>query len=965
MRKLGWLSIVALVAIAASNPRVRPAPAQSPGPLPEKTLSFRILFGEKQERATDYSGSLALSEGKVVNVLPWRLFGDDAANPDGSWRVRVKRIRFENQPDNPQPMDTTEEVLNYVPAGVEVTVEAPLTARAQVRTAQGDFRFALQDLDYHHALTFREADVVVQRTPTSQQVSPAPQGASPEEHDYPSVWVTRQGVVWVAWQAYQNLGDQIYARYSTAQGWSEPVRLTEEKGDVFHTAVAEDSQGRIWVVWSQRTGEDWDLYARTFDGRTWTKRQKLTSADRPNIFHRLIADRAGALHLVWIGYREGQSHVLLSTLHGNDWSKPVEISGPNAWMPDAAGDSAGNLYIAWDSYRAGNYDIFARKVSADGSTGPVRQVTESGKFQAHASVAVDPAGRVWLAWDESGDNWGKDWNRDDQSRSTTLYANRHPRVAVLENGVWKQPAGDLSAAIPRRYNRYIEAPRLACDARGRLWAALQIRTSTGESRADVWANNGHWEWFLTSYEGDHWTNLMPIPETSSRPDGTFQITPGLEGIWMAWINNNKRFGPVAGFQPSMSGAATVAGPHRPGVQEIDAAPFGSEAAVAPPQLAEFNDPKEGSPPVHPNEREDVARIRAYRATVNDATLRILRGDFHRHTEISGDGAGDGSVEDYFRYMMDAAAMDTGIISDHSAGGDNEYTWWRTEKAIDLFHIQGYYTPLFGYERSVEYPNGHRNVVFAERGTRTLPISDAENQNKVNSGPILYPYLKQHRGICMLHSLATDQGSDYRDNDPEVEPLVEIYQGYHANYEYAGAPRAESANYQVDVHNGYKPLGFYWNGLAKGYKLGVESSSDHVSTHSSYTMIYAPSMDRTDIVESMRKRHAYGATDNIIVDFQAVDAQGRAYLMGDAFTASAAPRLKVKVMGTDTLQRVEIIKDGKFVFTTSPNGKNTEFTYVDNEPPQGESWYYVRVTQMDRNLAWSSPIWVKYEKSSGQ
>ncbi len=409
----------------------------------------------------------------------------------------------------------------------------------------------------------------------------------------------------------------------------------------------------------------------------------------------------------------------------------------------------------------------------------------------------------------------------------------------------------------------------------------------------------------------------------------------------------------------MTGAAASAGPHRAGVHEIDAAAFALGGTAPPPKLEPFADPPEGSPPVHPHEREDVARVRAYRITVGNTSLRILRGDFHRHTEISADGAGDGSVEDYFRYMMDAAAMDTGIISDHNAGGDNEYSWWRTEKAIDLFHIKNFYTPLFGYERSVAYPNGHRNVVFAERGTRTLPISAAENQGKLASGPILYPYLKQHRGICMLHSLATGQGSDYRDNDPEVEPLVEIYQGYHANYEYEGAPRAESTDYQVDVHNGYRAAGFYWNGLAKGYKLGIESSSDHISTHSSYTMIYTPSMDRSDIVESMRQRHAYGATDNIIVDFQAVDGQGRTHMMGDAFATPSAPRLAVKVFGTSALQRVEIIRDGKFVFTTSPHAQNAEFTYIDNEAPKGESWYYVRVTQMDRNLAWSSPIWVKY------
>ena len=88
-------------------------------------------------------------------------------------------------------------------------------------------------------------------------------------------------------------------------------------------------------------------------------------------------------------------------------------------------------------------------------------------------------------------------------------------------------------------------------------------------------------------------------------------------------------------------------------------------------------------------------------TAGGAELRILPGDFHRHTEISPDGAGDGSIEDYFRYMIDAAGMDIGIVSDHNAGLD-EYTWWRTEKAHDLFHIPGGYAPLFGYERSVPY-----------------------------------------------------------------------------------------------------------------------------------------------------------------------------------------------------------------------------------------------------------------------
>ena len=66
------LSVVALSALLALIPRDRPAPMQAPGALTDKTLSFRIVFGERQERVEDYSGSLTLSQGKVVNVLPWR-----------------------------------------------------------------------------------------------------------------------------------------------------------------------------------------------------------------------------------------------------------------------------------------------------------------------------------------------------------------------------------------------------------------------------------------------------------------------------------------------------------------------------------------------------------------------------------------------------------------------------------------------------------------------------------------------------------------------------------------------------------------------------------------------------------------------------------------------------------------------------------------------------------------------------
>ncbi len=847
MKKAFAVTLATLAAALLSHNWIQSAPLQSGAELATRPTTIRIVFGEKQERSLDYSGSISLSDGQLIRLAPWRFFGGDSVTTPNQWKLTIKKIAFESQPDQARPLSTPGQMPLLVPAGVEVTVSAPASAVAHVTTAQGAFDIRLSDLQKDRPLLFRDGDVMAQKIPTPQEVSTE----TGEQHDYPSMAVARNGAVWIAWQAYKDRGDQVYARHSTPTGWSQPFRITDSKADIFQTAIGEDSQGRVWVVWSERAGEDWDLYARSFDGQKWDARRKLASGGHPDIFHRLVSDRSGALHLIWTGYENGQSHVFWSKQQDAGWSNPVEISGSSAWMPNAACDSQGNLYVVWDSYRTGNYDIFMRRIAHDGALGPVLPVTHSPRFQADASVAVDKQDRVWVAWDESGSNWGKDWSHEDQWRSTVLYADRHIRVAVLEDGAWKQPAADMMAAVPLRYNRYVQDPRLAVDASGRVWMAFEIRTSTAMNRGDFWASNGRWEHFLTSYDGGAWTPAIPIPDSSSRPEGILQILPGATGVWTAWVNDNRRFGPGGGFE---------GGPNRKKSQEIDAAPYSIAAAPGEPALDPFLETPGAAADLPTREAEDVARIRGYRMTVAKAEYRILRGDFHRHTEISGDGAGDGSVEDYFRYMLDAAQMDTGTITDHNSpsGMTTEYTWWRNRKgAIDLFHIRDRFTPLFGYERSVNYPNGHRNIVFAQRGVRTLPVGRDENTGAVNSGTLLYPYLKQNRGICMLHSLATGQGSDYRDNDPTVEPLVEIYQGYHAAYEYSGGPRAETPDFEVDIHGGYKPLGFYWNALEKGYKLGVQSSSDHISTHSSYTLIYSPSVEREAIVDNMRKRHAYG------------------------------------------------------------------------------------------------------------
>ena len=94
-----------------------------------------------------------------------------------------------------------------------------------------------------------------------------------------------------------------------------------------------------------------------------------------------------------------------------------------------------------------------------------------------------------------------------------------------------------------------------------------------------------------------------------------------------------------------------------------------------PAGAKFRDapaPEADVPPVHPHEPEQVARIRGYKVESAGKTYRIYRGDLHRHTDISDDGVGDGSLMDLHRYALDAAALDFSIVGDHNMGSDKEY-----------------------------------------------------------------------------------------------------------------------------------------------------------------------------------------------------------------------------------------------------------------------------------------------------
>lgn len=892
-----------------------------------------LWMGTKATGQERWDGA-ATSSGGTIRSIRGRHFSDgDEILPGNRWKAvtRVDRVApYADVHYTEMRPGSTPEVRHH-PVGVLLEIEGP--ARVRVETAQGNFDFSVAELGLE-PMPVLNGKATLMRVPTPERLS-----QNDFEDDEPSIAAQADGRIAVAWVAYRQQADRIFVRMRGSSGWSAPEEVTLKPADIFRTSLAATRDGVLWVFWAERDNERWHLWGRAKRNNQWGAPERISDSGSAT-FHRAAAAANGAVYVVWQSLRNGQSDIYLRAWENGNWQPEVRLSesSANDWEPALAAAPDGAAFVAWDSYDQGHYDVHVRSYRG-GRLSPLTRLTSGPAFQAHAAVAVDAGGRPWVAWNEGGVNWGKDQGfLIPMPLATPLHQQRWLKVVYREGERWMEPQPLLEQSLPPPMRRNAEHPQLQFGQGGAL--ALVFRHWTRRNSRQI-GSPMVWENYLTTFDGRRWTHPKPLPESGSWIEKHAALTRTADGqLWAAWMTDQRPF-------------ATMV----PGNADVYAARLDDPGALGQGILSgsPYQEPFQEAIPAHNNEPADVKAIRTYVIESAGRRYRIFRGDMHRHTDISTDFKYDGSLFEVYRYALDAAGFDYVAPTDHQTGFDQEYSWWQNQKYVDLFHMPGVFVPLFGYERSVRFPNGHRNVIWAKRGFRTLPIPPEEAAGKEGAKK-LYANLRQTGGISMPHSMATDQGTDWRDNDPELEPLVEIYQGYRASYEYEGAPKAATELNQQAQKSGWQPSGFFWNALAKGYKLGVQASSDHWSTHISYACLLVEGATREHLLDAIRKRHAYAATDNIILDFRA-RAGGQEHIMGDAFRATAAPQLSVNAVGTATLKQIDLVKDKRFVYTTRPGTKSVRFTFTDTQKGPGESWYYVRVLQEDGQIAWSSPIWI--------
>ncbi|MCP5113396.1 MAG: hypothetical protein GY953_21390, partial [bacterium] len=320
----------------------------------------------------------------------------------------------------------------------------------------------------------------------------------------------------------------------------------------------------------------------------------------------------------------------------------------------------------------------------------------------------------------------------------------------------------------------------------------------------------------------------------------------------------------------------------------------------------------------------------HRVKLGNQPLRIVRGDLHRHTELSQDQGGqdDGTIIEFYRYMIDAAEMDFGASTDHQAGG-TDYWNSMTQKLADMYYFPRRFTPLYAYERNPGNPHGHRNMIYTHRNYPIVPFFQRIDKRFMmpdtpdgelltfnsmsfgsaikNDTKLLLDEVKRTGGLSIPHTSGTNSmGTDWHYSDPEADAVVEIYQGARQNYEHLNAPRGIQGGEEGNALGGFQTPGLVWNAWKKGYRIGVIASSDHYSTHISYAMVYTPGTLREQIFDAIKQRHTYGATDNIILEFWIGD-----HFMGEEFTATEPQKIRVRAIGTGPIAAIHLIRDANF------------------------------------------------------
>lgn len=353
--------------------------------------------------------------------------------------------------------------------------------------------------------------------------------------------------------------------------------------------------------------------------------------------------------------------------------------------------------------------------------------------------------------------------------------------------------------------------------------------------------------------------------------------------------------------------------------------------------------------------------------------KVFWGDLHVHIK-NCDGLG--TMSEAFEYGRNAANCDFAGLAPHDTLTTNE-DWDELKTMVRRYYESGKFVTFLGYEYSDRTYGGDQTIVFATDDAQILRVVD-EASNRPDK---LWQLLPKKKAMCIPHSPAHYyMGTNWKWYNPDFQRLVEIYSEW-GNSEYRGCPWSVTQNHRYEIIS--PPDGHtVQEGFAQGCRLGIMGSSDNHSGQPGYcdlmgsysrrrsyrggiTGVYAKELTRESLWDALFNRMCYGTTGVRIL----LHTQTNGHEMGthiNNFCKDSKALIKVVSAGTDIISRIDVVRNNKNIYSIEPNELESSFSWQDNESLNsiynsegknaGGVYYYIRLTQRDGHMAWSSPVW---------
>lgn len=374
--------------------------------------------------------------------------------------------------------------------------------------------------------------------------------------------------------------------------------------------------------------------------------------------------------------------------------------------------------------------------------------------------------------------------------------------------------------------------------------------------------------------------------------------------------------------------------------------------------------------------DDVSNEKAWSFTIGEQQFKPYFGQLHAHTAEYSDGSGTlADALNYFKSASESDNVDFISLTDHSnyfdtkdsanpAGALNDKTLmtsdsllkWNTYTGkIDEFNAENSGTAqgLAGFEMTWSGGPGHINTF--------------------NSDGLV------SRNNSTLNSKSGDAGlkAYYETLIQNTDPLANLSQFNHpgktfgtfADFAY-WTPAYDNKMVAVEVGNGegavgsggyFGSYGEYTMALDKGWHVAPTNNQDNHkgkwgNANTARTVIITDQLTENGLLTGLKNMSVYATEDNNLDIQYNVNNQQMGAIIGEVPTQPLEVLVRVNDPDSDdVITKVEIISNGgRVVKSKSFSSNSVDWTF---DLPSLQGYYYARVTQADKQMAVTAPVWI--------